>query len=1370
MNLRPPTLPHQLRIWQQNVHKSKTAQDYVLNTANPSDWDVIALQEPWIDKYGNSRGSQFWRVVYPANFYDEGRPRVRSILLINTNLSTDCYISLPILHSDITAVRFRGENGYLSLFNVYNEITNNDTLTCLDSFTDLNTTLIRPTISDCVLWLGDFNRHHPMWEDDANERLFEPEEYISPLINLLYKNDMLLSLPKGIPTFQASTGNWTRPDNVWRSNTPDNLFVRCDTVPAIRPPLADHMPIITILDLPLPRTAAAKTLDFRAADWPAINSDLQTILESESPAARIESKEEFYEKVNSLVHIISETLAKHLVERRPNPFKKRWWTKELSLLKKAQNRLSSKSFKLRHLREHPIHAEHRASANKFKEVMRETREQDWKDWLETITQQDLYIANKYITSEPSDFSCARIPTLNTTSANGLPSLAEMNADKVTALAESFFPPPPANSHVPPNYEYPPPLPGLRFFSRTRIRQALQSLSPYKAPGPDKIPNVVLMKCAEALIDHLFFIFRAVFELKVYHPRWLESITLVLRKPGKTSYDVAKSYRPIGLIDTIPKVLSTLCSRHISYLAEKHDLLPPTQFGGRPGRNTTDAMLLVVHKIKTAWRQGKVAAALFLDVQGAFPNTVKDQLIHNMRMRRVPDCFTNIAHLSLTGRTTKLKFDDFTSEPLPLINGTTQGDPSSMNYYSFYNAPLIETASSDDELSSGFVDDSMMLAIGDTLELCHAKLKDMMERVGGGFEWSLTHNSPFELTKTALMNFPRSYRDPVPGALSLTKPNLDGSVSTSLVHPVLSYKYLGVIFDPKLRWSLHQTKALTTAAYWSSRIWRLSKSASGVSPSGVKQLYNTVAVPRFTYGAEVWYTYLHKPLGAKNTKGSVAITNKLRSTQRIVAKAITGGLSTTAGDIFDVHALLLPIDLLFCKLLYRAALRLCSLPPTHPLRPLLRSASRRNLRRHLSPIHHLLRLINGNPGEIETITPSRRSPGYTPSFKTVIPPSKEDALPLAILSNATAPIRIYSDGSGYEGGIGASALLYIKERLVKVLRVHLGSSLEHTVYEAEGVGLILGLHLLNGLTRRLTQTTILGTDSQAIIKALSNQKSHAGQYILDAIHHSAERLHEKQDRIINREERQSATDAGEVWTGRKRGVVDLQIHWVPGHCDFIPNERADKEAKKAAQGKSSDAKLLPPMLRKRLPLSVPALRQSHNAKLMKRWTRRWKQSPRHRILRSIDSSAPSKKYLRLIKNLDRRQASILFQLRSGHIGLNQHLFRIRRSDTPSCPHCQDNPAESVKHFLLDCPQYARERHELRRKLRRNADSLPFLLSHPSATLPLLKYVHATGRFKPHFGKDPNDSIQTNARRNAEQRSTANRQEAPQSTNVRNVTNT
>jgi hypothetical protein len=50
-----------------------------------------------------------------------------------------------------------------------------------------------------------------------------------------------------------------------------------------------------------------------------------------------------------------------------------------------------------------------------------------------------------------------------------------------------------------------------------------------------------------------------------------------------------------------------------------------------------------------------------------------------------------------------------------------------------------------------------------------------------------------------------------------------------------------------------------------------------------------------------------------------------------------------------------------------------------------------------------------------------------------------------------------------------------------------------------------------------------------------------------------------------------------WVGRKRGVVDLQIHWVPGHLDFEPNECADEEAKKAALGDSSDAKSLPAFL-------------------------------------------------------------------------------------------------------------------------------------------------------------------------------------------------
>jgi hypothetical protein len=88
---------------------------------------------------------------------------------------------------------------------------------------------------------------------------------------------------------------------------------------------------------------------------------------------------------------------------------------------------------------------------------------------------------------------------------------------------------------------------------------------------------------------------------------------------------------------------------------------------------------------------------------------------------------------------------------------------------------------------------------------------------------------------------------------------------------------------------------------------------------------------------------------------------------------------------------------------------------------------------------------------------------------------------------------------------------------------------------------------------------------------------------------------------------------------------------------------------------------------------------------------------------------------------------MIQLCTGHIGLNQHLFHIRRSETPSCPHCRGINVETLRHFLFSCPFYATERHTLRNKLSRDANNLAFLLSCPSAYKPLFKYIHDSGRF-------------------------------------------
>lgn len=132
-----------------------------------------------------------------------------------------------------------------------------------------------------------------------------------------------------------------------------------------------------------------------------------------------------------------------------------------------------------------------------------------------------------------------------------------------------------------------------------------------------------------LTNHLYYIFRAIFELNIYPSKWRESITVVLWKPGKPSYENPKAYRPIALLNTMGKLFSMITADEISYFCETRNLFPQNQFGGRPARTTTDSMLLMTHTIKEAWRNKRVASALFVNVQGAFPNVVKEVLLHNM---------------------------------------------------------------------------------------------------------------------------------------------------------------------------------------------------------------------------------------------------------------------------------------------------------------------------------------------------------------------------------------------------------------------------------------------------------------------------------------------------------------------------------------------------------------------------------------------------------------------------------------------------------------------------------------------------------------------------------------------------------------------
>ena len=380
------------------------------------------------------------------------------------------------------------------------------------------------------------------------------------------------------------------------------------------------------------------------------------------------------------------------------------------------------------------------------------------------------------------------------------------------LATAFFPPRPSNVE-PLHFVYPKPACDFNPITKDQILRQLARLKPYKAPGPDGIPNIVLTKCANIIIDRLLPIYSAMIEKVIYYAPWKLSTTVVLRKPGKPRYDTPKAYRPIALLNTLCKVLTAVAAELMTFYTEKYQLLPANHFGGRPGRTTTDAVHLLVHKIKDSWRKKQVTAVLFLDIEGAFPNAVTNRLLHNMKKRGLPGPLVDFAGSMLENRKTTLRFDDHTSEEILLDNGIGQGDPLSMALYQYYNADILEIPSAPQESAKAYVDDAILIATAKTFEEAHVKLAEMMTRPGGMIEWSRRHNSSIEYSKLALIDFAH------PG---VKKPRTPLDLPEITIEPTQSAKYLGIVLDQNLNWGPQLAYVRGKGSKWAMQIKRLTR--------------------------------------------------------------------------------------------------------------------------------------------------------------------------------------------------------------------------------------------------------------------------------------------------------------------------------------------------------------------------------------------------------------------------------------------------------------------------------------------------------------------------------------------------------------------
>ena len=259
----------------------------------------------------------------------------------------------------------------------------------------------------------------------------------------------------------------------------------------------------------------------------------------------------------------------------------------------------------------------------------------------------------------------------------------------------------------------------------------------------------------------------------------------------------------------------------------------------------------------------------------------------------------------------------------------------------------------------------------------------------------------------------------------------------------------------------------------------------------------------------------------------------------------------------------------------------TLPSAHPLHRIIAKAKRNPPEKHLSPLDQLMKTLKLQNSKLETIDSTNRITTSTAQFTMNIAKNREVSIKNE--RDDIADYKVFSDGSGQEEGIGASAIMYKRgtARPLKSLQYFLGTTKKHNTYEAEATGAILATWIIWNTPETIGKKVTLYIDNQAVIMALRGAKPASGQHLVNTV---------------------------TVMLTANHLPCNFSIVWISSHSEVKGNEAADRMAKAAAQGRSSRAVDLTHIFRSPLPVSASATKQEFSDRLKRLWKRIWAKSP------------------------------------------------------------------------------------------------------------------------------------------------------------------
>ena len=191
-------------------------------------------------------------------------------------------------------------------------------------------------------------------------------------------------------------------------------------------------------------------------------------------------------------------------------------------------------------------------------------------------------------------------------------------------------------------------------------------------------------CLRKFID----IANACIELGHWPLHFKVSMSIIIPKPNKESYDSLKDFRPIILLNTISKLIEKVIGERLQFQSISNKFIYQCQLEDLKQQSTTDAGVMLTHFIYTGWVKNLSTSTLAFDIAQFFPS-LNHQLLSLILFKASFDPKILLFFKDyLVGKKTRYFWNNFSSPSFNVDVRVGQGSALSTILSILYLSPLL----------------------------------------------------------------------------------------------------------------------------------------------------------------------------------------------------------------------------------------------------------------------------------------------------------------------------------------------------------------------------------------------------------------------------------------------------------------------------------------------------------------------------------------------------------------------------------------------------------------------------------------------------------------------------------------------------------